>query len=124
MTEARANIRERMCTISPKGRITVEAVEAVEEDPDSVRKPPFTASMSELETLTFLAQGLTIDEASLKRGLTQYSTRQQVERLRRRNGGKKISALAAIGTELDLLNPFAIQGINILSGGPIKRYGK
>lgn len=118
MPEAIANIRERKCTISPKGRITVEA------GPDPAKEPPFTASMSELDTLALLAQGLTIDQASLKRGLTLYSTRQQVERLRRRNGGKKTSALVAIGTDLDLLNPLAIAGINTLSGGPINGYGK
>lgn len=118
MIEAKANIRGRRCSISPKGRITVEA------GPDSAKEPPFTASMSELDTLTLLAQGLTFDEVSLETGLTQYSARQQVEKLRSRNEFRRTFELVAIATRLGLLNRHAKRGIYILSGGPIKGYGK
>lgn len=118
MTEAIANIRGRKCSISPKGRIKVAA------GSDPMQEPPFTASMSELDTLTLLAQGLTFDEVSSEIGLTQYSIRQQVERLRSRNEFMPTFHLVAIATQLGLLNRHAKRGINILSGGPIKGYGK
>ena len=110
MREAIAHIRGRECSISPGGRITVAA------GPDPVREPPFIASVSELKTLSLIAQGFTFDQASLKRELATVYIRQQMERLRKLNEGKRTSALAAIGTELDLLNPLAIEGISVLSG--------
>lgn len=115
MREAIAHIRGRECSISTGGRITVAA------GPDPVREPPFIASVSELETLSLIAQGLTFDQASLKRELATVYIRQQMERLRKLNAGKRTSALAAIGTDLDLLNPLAIEGINVLSGYLRKR---
>jgi len=59
------------------------------------------------------AQGLTTEQIALKIGRTKNGVRQTLDKMRRNNKVYKTASLVAIATELDLINPLAIEGIKI-----------
>ena len=76
----------------------------------------FNASPRELEVLSLKAEGLTYRQIGLKLSISHYTSRNHLQCLGRRNKGDKghsptIMKLVNRARELELLNPYAIRGL-------------
>jgi len=86
-------IHQTSCVVSPEGRLT------------TLGDHPFTATMSQLKTLSLVAQGIPHKEIARKTGLAPGTIRNRLESLRGSNGGESTVSLVARALEFGLIHP-------------------
>ena len=101
----------RNCSISKAGRITLNETAVKIEGKQSIIEPFFTATLTELIMLRYMAQGLTVRETGLQMNRRESSVRAKLEDVRMKNSVQKTVDLVTLAIELDLLNSIAIEGI-------------
>ena len=98
MREAILNIRGKSCTINNFGRISFD-------------NPRFTATVSELTLLRLISKGLKLSKVAAHYGTTTGTILTMMTSLRTKNDFQTTTGLIRLGKELDVLRPFALEGI-------------
>lgn len=98
MKEALMQLHGNVCTVNMRGRVIV-------------KDPSFTVTISQLRVLSLISLGKEIKKIARQLNTTPRTISTLTANLRRENNHTTMTNLIGIATRLDLLNPFAIEGV-------------
>ena len=108
--EGRASLRH--CTVT-KHRITLEEAIVDVEGRGPIKEPFFTATISQLEALRGISQGLKVRGTAKELNRTEDGVRHTLQNARQANRAHKTLELIVLAKEFGLLNPLAIEVIKV-----------